>query len=113
MYICMYVCMYVCILLIYDWNRSFDDKEGDYWQVKKEIYVFQSLFFHWCQTCSLLVRQLLIWFKYYHLVDWWRIFEWWRRFEEFDQKDVTKVPSGKIELWLYNGIQELAKTMIT
>ena len=68
--------------------------------------MFQSLFFHWCETCSLLVRQLLLWFKYYHLVDWWR------RFEEVDQQDVTKVPSGKVELWLCNEVQELARTVI-
>ena len=31
----------------------------------------------------------------------------------FNQQDVTKVPSGKVELWLCNGVQELAKTVIT
>ena len=31
---------------------------------------FQSLFFHWCQTCYLQEWQLLKWSKYYHLVDW-------------------------------------------
>ena len=31
----------------------------------------------------------------------------------FNQKDVTKVPSRKVELWLCNGVQELAKTVIT
>ena len=40
-------------------------------------------------------------------------FDWWRRFEESDQKDVTKVPSGKVELWLCNEVQESAKTVIT
>ena len=50
---------------------------------------------------------MLVWFKYYHLVDWWR------RFEEINQQDVTKVPSGKVKLWLCNKVQELGKTMIT
>ena len=71
------------------------------------INVFQSFFCHWCQTYYLLVRQLLIWFKYYCLVDRWR------RFEEFVQQDVTKVPSGKVELWLCNKVQELPKIVIT
>ena len=31
----------------------------------------------------------------------------------FNQQDVTKVPSGKVELWLCNGVQESTKTMIT
>ena len=28
----------------------------------------------------------------------------------FNQQDVTRVPRGKVELWLCNGVQELAKT---
>ena len=51
--------------------------------------------------------ELLIWFKYYHLVDWWR------RFEEINQQDVTKLPSGKVDLWLCNEVQESVKTVIT
>ena len=96
--------------MISDWKRSFDFKEGDCWREfvgekdSKEDYVFQSLFCHWFQTYYLLVRQLLIWFKYYHLVDWWR---------RFDQQDVTKVPRGKVELWLCNEVQGLVKIMIT
>ena len=31
----------------------------------------------------------------------------------FDQQDVTKVPRGKVELWLCNEVQGLVKTMIT
>ena len=50
--------------------------------------------------------------------DWWRRFEarfdWWRRFEKvFNQQDLTRRPKGKVELWLCNGVQELAKTVIT
>ena len=30
----------------------------------------------------------------------------------FNQQDVTIVPSGKVELWLCNGVQESAKTVI-
>ena len=52
----------------------------------------------------MLVRQLLIWFKYYHLVYWWR---------GFDQEDVTTTPREKIELWLCNEVQELVKIVIT
>ena len=66
--------------------------------------VFQSFFCHWCQTCYFLARQLLIWFKYYHLFDWWR---------RFDQKDVTKEPRGRVDLWYERGVQESAKIVIT
>ena len=52
----------------------------------------------------MLVRQLLTCFKHYHLVDWWR---------GFDQQDVTKVPRGKVELWLCIEMQELVKIVIT
>ena len=31
----------------------------------------------------------------------------------FNQQDVTRVPRGKVELWLCNGVQESVKTMIT
>ena len=31
----------------------------------------------------------------------------------FDQQDVTKVPRGKVELWLCNEVQESAKIVIT
>ena len=31
----------------------------------------------------------------------------------FNQQDVTKVPRGKVELWLCNGVQESVKTVIT
>ena len=31
----------------------------------------------------------------------------------FDQQDVTKVTSDKVELWLCNEVQELAKIVIT
>ena len=31
----------------------------------------------------------------------------------FNQQDVAKVPSKKVELWLCNGVQESAKTVIT
>ena len=31
----------------------------------------------------------------------------------FNQQDVTKVPSGKVELGLCNGVHELAKIVIT
>ena len=62
------------------------------------------MFCHWCQTYYFLVRQLLIWFKYYHLVDWWR---------RFDQQDVTKAPRGKVELWLYNEVQGSVKIVMT
>ena len=44
----------------------------------------------------------------------WRRFDWWRRFEKvFNQQDVTRRPRGKVELWLCNEVQELAKTVIT
>ena len=78
----------------------------DYWkrEIFEEEYVFQSLFFHWCQTYYLMLRQLLIRFKYYHLVDWWR---------RFDQWDVTVAPRGKVELWLCNEVQGLVKTVMT
>ena len=33
--------------------------------------------------------------------------------KRFDQQDVTKVPREKVELWLCNEVQELAKKMIT
>ena len=84
--------------MIYDWKYHLITK------IVEEDYVFQSLFCYWCQTCYLLVRQLLICFKYYHLVDWWG---------GFDQQDVTKVPRGKVELWLCNEVQELVKIVIT
>ena len=41
--------------------------------------------------------------KYYHLVDWWR---------GFNQQDVTRAPKGKVELWYYNEVQGLVKTMV-
>ena len=47
--------------------------------------------------------QLLIRFKYYHLVDWWR---------GFNQLDVTKVPKGKVELWFCNQVQGSIKKMV-
>ena len=37
-------------------------------------------------------------------------FDWWRT---FDQQYVTKVPRGKVELWLHNGVQESVKIVIT
>ena len=40
----------------------------------------------------------------------WSIKKIWKG---FNQLDVNKVPSGKVELWLYNGVWELAKTVIT
>ena len=52
----------------------------------------------------MLVRQFLIYFKHYHLVDCWG---------GFDQQDLTKVPRGKVELWLCIEVQELVKTVIT
>ena len=51
---------------------------------------------------------MLIWFKYYHLVDWWRRFE-----NVFNQQDVTRRLRGKVELWLCNGVQESVKIVIT
>ena len=30
----------------------------------------------------------------------------------FNQQDVTRRPRGKVELWLYNGVQELVKIVI-
>ena len=48
-----------------DWKDHWLKNVG----VSKEC--FQSLFCHWCQTCYFLEWQLLIWSKYYHLVDWW------------------------------------------
>ena len=53
--------------------------------------------------CYLSVREFLICFKYYHIVDWWR----W-----FDQQDITKAPRGKVELWLCNEVQGSIKTMV-
>ena len=46
---------------------------------------------------------MLIRFKYYHLVDWWR---------GFDQWEVTIEPRGKVELWLCNEAQGSVKTMV-
>ena len=44
----------------------------------------------------------------------WRRVNWWRRFEKvFYQQDITRRPRGKVELWLCNGVQESARTMIT
>ena len=31
----------------------------------------------------------------------------------FNQQDVTRRPRGNVELWLWNGVQELVKTVIT
>ena len=53
--------------------------------------------------------------------------DWWKRFEEdlideedlkkiwkgFNQQDVTRRPRRKVELWLCNGVQDLAKIVIT
>ena len=59
--------------------------------------------------------------------------DWWRRFEEdlideeylkkswlmkkiqkgFNQQDVTRRPRWKVELWLWNGVQESVKIVIT
>ena len=95
-----FVALYVGIWL----KRSFVYKEGNCWRdfdaKKEEDYVFQSLFCHWCQTYYFLVRQLFIWFKYYHLVD--LIDE--EDLKRFDQQDVTKVPRGNFELWLCNEV---------
>ena len=46
---------------------------------------------------------MLIRFKYYHLVDWWR---------GFDQKDLIISPRGKVELWLCNEVKGSVKTMV-
>ena len=80
-------------LLESDWKDQWD-----YWRG-----MFQSLFFYWCQTYYLLVRQFLIRSKYYHLVDWWR----W-----FNQQDVTKELKGKVELWFFNEVQGSVKIMV-
>ena len=40
----------------------------------------------------------------------WLIKKIWRG---FNQQDATKVPSGKVELWLCNEVQEPAKAVIT
>ena len=85
-------------MLIYDWKDHLSGKTIE------ENCMFQSLFCHWCQTCYMLVSQLLIYFKYYHLVDWWG---------GFDQQDVTKVPRGKVELWLCIEVQGSIKTVMT
>ena len=44
----------------------------DHWINNDEIgkECFQSLFCHWCQTCSLQGWQFLKWSKHYQLVDW-------------------------------------------
>ena len=64
---------------------------------------FQLLFCHWCQTYYLWEWQLLIRYKYYDLVDWWR---------GFNQQDITKAPKGKVELWFCNEVQGSVKTVV-
>ena len=47
-----------------DWKDHWLKNDG----IGKEF--FQSLFFHWCQTCYLQEWKFLKWAKYYHLIDW-------------------------------------------
>ena len=85
-------------------TRSFAYKEGDWW---KELCV------------SIIVLQLMstllsvgngIAYMIQVLSLSWLMKKIWKG---FNQQDVTKVPSGKVELWLCNGVKELAKIVIT